>query len=105
MRRQALRVVLSEKFRDGQIRVIDSWKLDEMKTKQVAKAFTSLGIEGSVFSGITKEEEETKRAMTNIPDLNVKFATDMNVMDVLHHKTVILSEGAIRDMENRLKKV
>jgi len=104
MKRQALRVALSEKVRDGKVFVLDSWKLEELKTKHAAGVLKALGIEGSVLSGISKDETETKRAIANIHEASVKAGADVNVVDALHHKAIVLSEAALREVEARLMK-
>src|SRR5919108_6124820 len=47
MRRGALRSALSERVREGNLIVVDSWTLDKPKTKEFVASLESLGLEAS----------------------------------------------------------
>ena len=51
-----------------------------------------------------KVDESIRRATNNIPRLDLQTATDVNVVDLLHHQYVITTKDGIKELENRLVK-
>jgi len=100
-RKEALLSALSLKHRDGKIIVIDKLELDEAKTKLMVKALTELKV-ASALLVIAQPDEKIERSSRNIPALKVLRVEGLNVYDLLRYEHLILTERALKLLEERL---
>ena len=101
MRTKALFSALSAKNRDGEMIFIDDIKLKEMKTAQAQTIIDAFaGIKGFEKLGhkranrglilIDGRNEVLEKSFANIPQVDCEQLKDLNVLDVLTHKFVIV---------------
>lgn len=103
MRRKALCCVLSDRLRDEQLCVVDNFSCGEVKTKPMAALFAALSPEGRKTLLVTAENEKLAvRSSNNIPRLTVCRASDVNTLDVLNAKRIIVVKEALAVLEERL---
>ncbi len=96
MRHSALRAVLSQKLRDGQLLCISGFELDNPKTKALAVALREgLGVERRVLLLPLEEERNLVLAARNNPQVTVTRALGVGVVELLAHDSVIISEEAL----------
>ena len=100
-RREALLSALSLKHGDGKIIVLDRLELEEAKTKLMVKALTELKV-ASALVVIAQPDEKIERSSRNIPALKVLRVEGLNVYDLLRYEHLILTEGALKLLEERL---
>jgi large subunit ribosomal protein L4 len=99
LRRLALRCVLSSKAGEGDLKIIDAFDLAEPKTKKMIEALTALGIESSALIVTPKPEENVIKSARNIPEIITVPANILNIIDILSHKTLLMTEAAVRVAE------
>ena len=100
-RKEALLSALSLKNRDGKIIVVDKLELEEAKTKLMAKALAELKVTSALIV-IPQPDEKIERSSRNIPALKVLRVEGLNVYDLLRYEHLILTEGALKLLEERL---
>lgn len=102
VRKLGLRSILSSKFSDGKILLIDSFVLDSCKTIDFIKLLKVFG-EGSFFF-IDGEvvDNNLKLACRNVFYANVVPQIGANVYDIMKHDYVLISKTAIESLEERL---
>ncbi len=100
MRRKSLISALSGKARDGSLVVVNDFDLPEARTKAVAEALSNLGAGRSVLLVADGASAEVLRAARNIPRLKMGPSHTLNTIDLLNHRTVIMTEQAVRNAEN-----
>jgi len=106
----ALKSSLNAKVKENNIMVLDSLKLESVKTKEAAKIFSNLkvngtrGKSGSVLLILNETGKNVKLAMRNIDFLRLNLAKDTNVYEVLSSRRVIVTRDALADLIKRLKK-
>ena len=98
-RRYALLSALSTKLAQNEVVVLDKFAFEAPKTKE-AKAF----VDAFKFTGKTvvinaENDKNIKLATANIPCLSVQEASDMNIYDILSNKNVVLTQSAIKSIE------
>ena len=100
MRRLALRCLLSAKLGEGELRIIEQMKLEQPKTKEVAQILNKLGADSSVLI-ITQEPEGNlvKSARNLAGGIKTMPANLLNVVDLLSYRTVLMTEDAVRRVE------
>lgn len=99
LRRLALRCVLSSKVGDGDLKIIDAFDFAETKTKKMIEVLFALGIESSAIIVTQKPEENVIKSARNIPEIITTPANILNILDILSHKTLLMTEGAVRTAE------
>ena len=99
-RKAALLAALSQKNRDGKIIVIDKLELEEAKTKLMVKALTELKVISALIV-IPQPDQKIERSSRNIPALKVLRVEGLNVYDLLRYEHLILTEGALKLLEER----
>jgi large subunit ribosomal protein L4 len=111
MKRKALFMVLSQKARDNELILLDDLKIDQPKTKLMAKIIQNLRekIEnfkkGSVLIAIPKKDEKLILATRNIPKVGILEARNLNCLDLLNYKFLLMPKESVEKIkETFLKK-
>ena len=95
VKRLALKSVLSAKVAEGQMVVIDSIKMDAIKTKDFRAFLSAVKADGkSLVVTPAKDETVIKRAR-NIPGVETAMAGLINVFDILKAKYLVLDKEAL----------
>lgn len=102
MRRAATRSALSSRLGDGAIVVVSSLELPEAKTRAMVRALGNLEASGKVLLVDERIGDETARAGRNIPGVDMKPASTLNIVDVLNHDVLIFSVPGIQQIERLL---
>ena len=101
----ALRSALSAKLRDGELRVVQAFKLEDHKTKAFKAVLDKIEAHKSTLI-VDHEAENRNLALgsRNIHGVKLVGTKDVNVYDLLWASQVLLSEGAAQKLAEALKK-
>ena len=101
VKKLALKMALSTKVQESQIYVINTFELEEIKTKALAEILTALNLNDLL---IVSDTEDAKLALSsrNIPDVKVIKTAGLNVYDILKFKNLLLVESSIENIKGRL---
>jgi large subunit ribosomal protein L4 len=99
MRRLALRGALTAKLGDEAIRVVDSFGLDAIKTRDVLVVLGALKATGRVLVVAPVADERLRLSARNLPTVEVILADSLNVVDVLKADTLVIEQLALARME------
>jgi large subunit ribosomal protein L4 len=100
-RKEALLSALSLKNRDGEIIVVDKLELEEAKTKLMARALAELKVTSALIV-IAQPDEKIERSCRNLPGVKVLRVEGLNVYDLVCYRHLILTEEALKLLEERL---
>ena len=100
-RKEALLSALSLKNRDGKIIVVDKLELEDAKTKLMVKALAELKVTSALIV-ISQPDATIERSSRNIPAVKVLRVEGLNVYDLVRYEHLILTEGALKLLEERL---
>jgi large subunit ribosomal protein L4 len=102
MRVAALFTALSKKFKDGEIIFLSDLSLRNPKTKEAKGVITSLakikefgGIarrNNAAFISFCKKNEEAERSFKNFGNLELGLLKDLNVLDLLQYKYLVVTD-------------
>lgn len=98
----ALRSALSAKLRDGELRVVNEFAINEVKTKQMRKTLDGLDIKKTVLLVEVGENKNLDLSSRNLEGVKLVASRDVNVYDLLGHQQVLLSEAAARKLSEGL---
>ncbi len=99
MRRLALRGALTAKLGDAAIRVVDTFALDRIKTRDFLGILTALNATGRVLIVAPGTDEQLKLSARNLPTVEVILADSLNVVDLIKADTIVIEQPALARME------
>jgi large subunit ribosomal protein L4 len=102
MRLAALRSALSLRVKDGALRVIDRFEIEQPRTKVLKELLDGLGVSGKTLVVDHQPPDNLVLSGRNIPDLKIVDDSHINVYDVLDCKTVLVSSEALSKLEEWL---
>ncbi len=98
-RRLALRCVLSDKLKSGDLIVLDNLDFEAPKTKQMIKLLDDFKIENKALFITEEPKENVQRSVNNIQGVKTIGALGLNVCDILYHDKLILTKDAVAKIE------
>ena len=101
VRKAALRMALSDKFRSDRLVVLDGFELPEIKTKAFVNVMKNFEADKALIVTMGKNETLEKSAR-NVPRVKVLRCEGLNVYDVLNHEHLFLVENAIGTIQEAL---
>ncbi len=102
MRRAAIKALLSQKVRDGEITVVEEFVLPAFKTQEVLKALAGLEIATSTKTLVVNNANSQKdlwQACHNLQRVKSIPAAILNTIDLLNYDHLVLSVEAVRRIE------
>jgi large subunit ribosomal protein L4 len=103
IRKLGLKTALSSKQAAGKLIVVDAAELKEGKTKVLKAKLEKLGLSNALFVDGAEVNENFKRAVANIPNVDVLPSQGANVYDIIRRDTLVLTKEAVAKLEERLK--
>ncbi|MBI5195416.1 MAG: 50S ribosomal protein L4 [Nitrospirae bacterium] len=94
----ALSSALSAKFSDGEVVVVEDLPMTGPKTKNLNSVLSGMGLK-NVLIVIPDKNNILALAARNIPQVNVKEVSALNVYDVLRHEKLLFTKGAVEYMK------
>jgi large subunit ribosomal protein L4 len=99
MRRLALRGALTAKFGDEAIRVVDTFALERIKTKDFMGILAALNATGRVLVVAPGTDEQLKLSARNLPMVEVILADSLNVVDLIKADTIVIEQPSLARMD------
>ena len=105
MRRKALFMVLSSKAKEGNLVVIEDLKIETPKTKLIAEILNKLPVKGnSCLIAVPEKNENLLKASRNIEKTRMMAASDLNVLDLLNFKFLLMPKDSIKQIKSTFLK-
>ena len=98
-RRLALKSVLSAKAAEQNIVVIDSIKMDSVKTKDFAAFLKAVGADTKALVVTAAPDQNVVKSGRNIPGCEITFANLINVYDVINANKLVVDRAALQKIE------
>jgi len=118
MKKLALKSALSARFREGNLIVIEEFKMNEIKTKAFKKVLEALSVDKNktllVLPFKNQEYENTKKSGKNIKDSKVIIVDNpgnqdqktnidgLNVFDIINSQKIIITKDTVKKIEEVL---
>lgn len=105
MRRKALLMVLSQKALNKQLVILDKIELETGKTKDMAKSLLKLPCSNqATLIALPNYDKKVFLATRNIKKTSIEDARNLNVLDLLNHKFLLMTKESIKTIENTFVK-
>lgn len=101
--RLALKSALSYKALENEIVVVDNFNLETNKTKDAIKVLNELGATKNVLIVVEELTDNMILATRNINYVNLLEASEINTLDVVRADKMIVTEAALKNIEEVLK--
>ena len=99
VKRLAMKSALSAKAAAGEIIVIDSIKMDSIKTKDFRAFLAAVKADGKSLVVTPAKDEIVIKSARNIPGVETSMANLINVYDILKAKYLVLDKEALAVIE------
>lgn len=99
----ALKTALTYKAKEKALIVVDSIKLDSLKTKDATNMLETLKLSGKTLFVTKDENENLYMATRNLGNVLVLMADEINCYDLVNADTLVVEEEAIKVIEEGLK--
>lgn len=93
----ALKSALSAKVQDGEMILLDSFGLEEYKTKEMINILSALDAGKKVLIALPAVDQKVIKSANNIPGVKTTQYNTLNVYDILNcDKVVMLKDAALK---------
>ena len=99
VRRLAMKSALSSKVAGDELVVLDSFKLDAIKTKEVVKVLGALNTGKKTLIVLPEKDDVIYRSARNIAGVKVSLVNTLNVYDILNCDTILVLKDAVAKIE------
>ena len=101
VKKSSLRMVLSEKLKDGEVMVIDKFELKELSSKKASSVIKSLDLPKKTLIVLQKNEidENLTKSLKNINDVKTVASNLINTYDIINSNQLIITREAFKSIE------
>ena len=99
VRRLAMKSAFSSKVAAGEMTVVDSIKLDAIKTADMVKMLSAVGAKKKVLVVLPEKDEVIYKSVRNIEGAKVSLVNTLNVYDILNCDSFIVAKDAVAKIE------
>ena len=99
VRRLAMKSAFSSKVAAEELVVLDEFKLDAIKTKEVVKVLTALETGKKVLLVLPENNDVLYRSARNIAGVKVSTVNTLNVYDILNCDTMLVLKDSVAKIE------
>ena len=99
VKRLALKSVLSAKAAEGKLVVIDSIKMDVIKTADFRKFLNAVNVDGKAVVVTPAVDQIVVKSARNIPGVLTTPAVQMNVYDIINAQYLVVDQAALAKIE------
>ena len=104
IKKLALKMALSQKLKDGKLKIINEFKISKPKTSLFKNKLSNLKIDSALFIDSENLDKNFVLASINVPRIDILPAIGINVYDILKRDFLIISENAVNTIQERLVK-
>jgi large subunit ribosomal protein L4 len=84
---------------DGEMKIMESLKLDEIKTKKMAVILDAMNVDKTTLVVTAAGDVNTVKSARNLPGVKTLPANLLNVVDIISHRTMLIEVDAVRKAE------
>jgi large subunit ribosomal protein L4 len=103
-KRKALLMVLSAKAKNGLLLILDKMALEKPKTKLMSGILSKLSLKGSSLIALPRTEKNIFLAARNLSRVKTVEPKDLNALDLLSFKYLIMPKEAIKVIKDTFLK-
>ena len=101
LKKQAIRILLSSKLKDGKLKIIDKLELKKIKTKEVVAKFDKLGIKSATFIESGNINKNFLLSTRNIKNIDLLSINGLNAYQIIKRDALVVSLSAVKEVVKR----
>jgi large subunit ribosomal protein L4 len=99
VRRLAMKSAFSSKLFTSDIIVLDSFQMEEYKTKTVANVLSAIGVEKKALIVLPELEDKIIKSARNLKGIKTSQVNTLNVYDILNANKLVILKDAVAKIE------
>ena len=99
MRRQALRIALSDKVRQESVTIIDDLRIEAPKSSTIRDIVKALDLKGRTLIVTGSTDQNIVKSAGNLPGIEVLAAALMNSLDAASFTNLVLTQDALEAID------
>jgi large subunit ribosomal protein L4 len=103
MRKRAICAALSERLREGNLVIVDDWKLDAPKTRDLINMLGTLKLTGKTLIVDSLKNTNLMLASRNVQTTKVANSYGVNIYDIVNHQKLVLTPKTVEELTDILK--
>lgn len=104
VRRLARRSALSLKVREGQLRIVEDFSLENPRTREMAELMKAMGLtQNKTLVLLPKSDRNVVLAGRNMPAVQVLEADKASTYDLLNNRILLIQQSAVEVLQNTFK--
>ena len=89
------------KIKESTLIIVDNYEVEGAKTSLMAKSIKALKIQGSILMAFDKKSKKYARASRNLVNVKNIDLKEINVLEILNSKNLIMSKEGIKEIEKK----
>ena len=102
IKKQAMRIILTSKLKEGSLKVVDKLEIKNIKTKEALKKITKLGLKSAVFIDGNEINKNFSLSIRNLKNYDILPFRGINAVQVLKRQHVVMSKNGLEKIEKHL---
>lgn len=102
VKRQALRIALSDKLKNNSLIVLDALSIEEVKTKSIVSLLSAIKANGKTIVVVPEIDEKLELSVRNIPTAAICLENHVSVYDILVSNTLVVTKAVVKYFEEAL---
>ncbi len=102
VKKLALKSVLSSKYKEGNIVILEQFVLKKIKTAELVKKLSKLGINSATMIDGVKTENNFLLSVRNIKHINILPSLGINAFDIMKRDKLVMSKEGLKEIEKAL---
>ena len=95
----AIKSILTSLLKNKRLIVVDTFKIDEPKTKEMSKVLKSLEVDDALIV-VNEKQTNLDLASRNIPKVELITAEKINPVSLISHENVVIDKAGIKKIES-----
>ncbi|MGH2574672.1 MAG: 50S ribosomal protein L4 [Ignavibacteria bacterium] len=95
----ARKSALSLKAKAGEIMIVEDISFEKPKTKDLCSIFRNLSVDDKkTLILLTDNNENVYKSGRNVPNINVRLASDVNTYDLVNNRMILIQKSAVEKL-------
>ncbi|HYT50305.1 MAG TPA: 50S ribosomal protein L4 [Pyrinomonadaceae bacterium] len=103
MRKRAMCAAISERLREGNLIIVNDWKLEHPKTREFINMLGTLKLGGKTLIVDSLKNTNLMLASRNVQTTKVVNSYGVNIYDLVNHQKLVLTPKTVEELTDILK--
>ena len=101
LKKQAIRILLSSKLKDGKLKIVNKLELKNIKTKEAKSKLDRLGIKSATFIEVGDINKNFLLSIRNLKNVDLLSINGLNAYQIIKREDLVVSLSAVKELVKR----